>query len=90
MKTINLNKIRSHFVTIASMASFATKPSLNLRSALHFRYSIVIPRFIHDSILIAIITTVFITLLTITTLLIVANHRAQCTKGGGGSPPRIV
>ena len=47
MKTMHyLNKIRSHFVTIVPMAPFTLKSTLKLRSALHFRYSIVIPRFI--------------------------------------------
>ena len=40
------NKIRSHLVTIAPMAPFTSKSTSKLRSALHFRYSIVIPRFI--------------------------------------------
>ena len=43
------NKIRSYLVTIASMAPFTPKSTSTLRSALsalHFRYSIVIPRFI--------------------------------------------
>ena len=44
MKTIHYpNKIRSHLVTIAP---FTQKSISKLRSALHFRYSIVIPRFI--------------------------------------------
>ena len=47
MKTIHyLNKIRSHLVTIAPKAPFPQKSTSKLRSALHFRYSIVIPRFI--------------------------------------------
>ena len=47
MKTIHYpNKIRSHLVPIAPMAPFITKSTSKLRSALHFRYSIVIPRFI--------------------------------------------
>ena len=50
MKTIHYpNKIRSHLVTIAPMAPFTPKSTSKLRSALsalHFRYSIVIPRFI--------------------------------------------
>ena len=41
-----LNKIRSHLVTTAPMAPFTPKSTSKLRSALHFRYSIVIPRFI--------------------------------------------
>ena len=46
MKTIHYpNKIRSHLVTIAAMAPFTPKSTSKLRSALHFRYSIVIPRF---------------------------------------------
>ena len=40
------NTIRSHLVTIAPMASFTPKSTSKLRSALHIRYSIVIPRFI--------------------------------------------
>ena len=40
------NEIRSHLVTIAPMAPFTPKLTSRLRSALHFRYSIVIPRFI--------------------------------------------
>ena len=40
------NKIRSYLVTIAPMAPFTTKITSYLRSALHFRYSIVIPCFI--------------------------------------------
>ena len=47
MKTIHYpNTIRSHLVTIAPMASFTPKSTSNLRSALHIRYSKVIPRFI--------------------------------------------
>ena len=47
MKTIHYpNKIRSHLVTIVPMAPFTPKSTTKLRSALHFRYSIVIPRFI--------------------------------------------
>ena len=47
MKTIRYpNKIRSHLVTIVPMAPFTPKSTSKLRSALHFRYSIVIPRFI--------------------------------------------
>ena len=47
MKTIHyLNTIRSHLVTIAPMAPFTPKSTSNLRSALHIRYSKVIPRFI--------------------------------------------
>ena len=49
IKTIYLNKIRSHLVTIVSMASFTRKSTSHLRSALYFRYSIVIPRFIPGS-----------------------------------------
>ena len=54
MKTIQYqNKIRSHLVTIAPMAPFAPKPTSKLRSALsalHFRNSIVILRFISRAI----------------------------------------
>ena len=47
MKTIYYpNKIRSHLVTIVPMTSFTPKLTSKLRSALHFRYSIVIPRLI--------------------------------------------
>ena len=47
MKTIHYpNKIRSLLVTIVAMATFTPKSSSKLRSALHFRYSVVIPRFI--------------------------------------------
>ena len=50
MKTIHYpNKMRSHLVTIVPMASFTSKSTLKLRSALHFRYSIVIPRFISSA-----------------------------------------
>ena len=38
--------IRSHLVTILPMASFTPKSTSKLRSALHIRYSIAIPRFI--------------------------------------------
>ena len=47
IKTIHYpNTLRSHLVTIVPMASFTSKSFSKLRSALHFRYSIVIPRFI--------------------------------------------
>ena len=47
MKTIHYpNKIRSHLVEIVLMAPFTPKSSSKLRSALQFRYSIVIPSFI--------------------------------------------
>ena len=48
MKTIihYPKKIRSHLVTIAPMAPFTPKSTSKLRSALHFKYLIVIPRFI--------------------------------------------
>ena len=47
MKTIHYpTKIKSHLVTIVPMAPFTQKSTSNLRSALHFRYSIVISRFI--------------------------------------------
>ena len=39
-------KLRSHLVTIVPMAPFTPKSTSKLRSALHFRYSTVIPRFI--------------------------------------------
>ena len=45
MKTMHYpNKIRSHLVTIVPMAPFTPKSTSKLRSALHFRYSIIIPR----------------------------------------------
>ena len=40
------NKITFHSVTIIPMTSFTLKSTTKLRSFLHFRYSIVIPRFI--------------------------------------------
>ena len=40
------NKIKSHMVTIVPIAPFTPKSTSKLRSALHFRYSIVIKRFI--------------------------------------------
>ena len=47
MKTMHYtNTIRSHLVTIIQMASFTPKSTSKLRSALHIRYSIVIPCFI--------------------------------------------
>ena len=47
MKTIHYpNTIRSHLVTIVPVAPFIPKSTSKLRSALHVRYSIVIPRFI--------------------------------------------
>ena len=47
MKTIHYpNTIRSHLVTIVPMAPFTPKSTSKLRSALHIRYSKVIPRFI--------------------------------------------
>ena len=76
MKTTHYsNTIRSHFVTIVPMAPFTPKSTPKLRSALHVRYSIVIPRFISrantaQSSYITIITTVFLTLLTTTTMFI--------------------
>ena len=45
------NTIRSHLVTIVPMAPFTPKSTSKLRSALHFRYSIVIPLFISRVIL---------------------------------------
>ena len=50
MKTIHYPyKIRSHLVTIVPMAPLTPKSTSNLRSALYFRYSIVIPCFIPRS-----------------------------------------
>ena len=47
MKTIHYpNKIRSHLVTIVPMTPFTPKFTSKFRSALHFRNSKVIPRFI--------------------------------------------
>ena len=47
MKTMHYpNTVRSHLVTIVPMAPFTPKSTSKLRSALHIRYSIVIPRFI--------------------------------------------
>ena len=47
MKTIHCpNKIRFHLVTIATIAPFIPTSTSKLRSALYFRYSIVIKRFI--------------------------------------------
>ena len=40
------NKITSHLVTIVPMTQFTLKSTSKMRSLLHFRYSIVIPRFI--------------------------------------------
>ena len=52
MKTIHYpNTIRSHLVTIVPMAPFTPKSTSKLRSALHFRYLIVTPRFISALIL---------------------------------------
>ena len=47
MKTIYYpNTIRFDLVTIVPMAPFIPKSTSNFRSALHFRYSIVVPCFI--------------------------------------------
>ena len=47
MKTIHYpNIIRSHLVTIALLVPLSLKSTSKLRFALHFRYSIIIPRFI--------------------------------------------
>ena len=47
MKTMHYpNTIRSHLITIVPMAPFTLKSTSKLRSALHIRYSKVIPRFI--------------------------------------------
>ena len=47
MKTMHYpNTIRSHLVTIVPVAPFTLKSTSKLRSALHIRYSKVIPRFI--------------------------------------------
>ena len=50
MKTMHFpNTIRSYLVTIVPMAPFTPKSTSKLRSALHIRYSIVIPRFISSA-----------------------------------------
>ena len=85
MKAIHyLKKIRSHLVTNAALASFTPKSNLKLRFTLHFRYSIVIPRFISCANTAQSVldhcgpwTTGFKTILTTTTLLIVTNYCAQ-------------
>ena len=41
-----MDEMRSHFVTIAPIVPFTPKSTSKLRSALHFRYLIVIPHFI--------------------------------------------
>ena len=47
MKTMHYpSTIRSHLVTIVPVAPFTPKSTSKLRSALHIRYSKVIPRFI--------------------------------------------
>ena len=47
MKTIHYpNIVRSHLVTIIPMVPLTPKSTPKLRFALHFRYSIFIPRFI--------------------------------------------
>ena len=52
MKTIHYpNTIKSHLVTIVPMAPFTPKSTTKLISALHSRYSKVIPRFISSLIL---------------------------------------
>ena len=72
------NTLGSHLVTIVSMAPFTPISTSKLRSALHIRYSIVIRRFISRANLINIMTTVFLTLLTTTTMFIVTISCAQC------------
>ena len=64
------HKITFHLVTNVPMTSFTLKSSSKLGYFLHFRYSIVIPRFIPH----ANMTTVFITLFTTTTLLIETTY----------------
>ena len=69
------NTIRSHLVTIVPIAQFTPKSTSKLKSTLQIYslyYSIVIQRFISCSIIITIITTGFLTLLTTTTMFIVA------------------
>ena len=50
MKTMHYpNTIRSNLITIVTKAPFTPKSTSKLRSALHIRYSIIIPRFISGS-----------------------------------------
>ena len=50
MKTMHYpNTIRSHLVTIVPMTPFTPKSTSKLRSALHIRYSIAVPRFISSA-----------------------------------------
>ena len=79
-KTHYPNKIRSHLVTIIPMVTFTPNSTSKLRSALHIRYSIVIPSSFYGyycSIQITIVTTVFITILTTTTLFVVTIYCTQ-------------
>ena len=76
MKTMHYpNTIRSYLVTIVPMAPFTPKSTSKLRSALHIRYSesshASFPVLILLNHIITIITTVFLTLLTTTTMFIV-------------------
>ena len=74
-----LNKIRSHLVTIAPIASFTPKSASKLKSALHIRYLIVILSFISPVILFNSnnhYIHVFITLLITRTLFIVTKYCA--------------
>ena len=78
METIHYpNKITPHFVTIVSIAPFNPKSISKLRSALHFRYSIVIPRFIPYNHKRNPNNHGFITFLTATTLFIVTTNCTQ-------------
>ena len=75
LKTMhNPNTIRSHLVTIVPMAPFTPKSTSKLRSALHIKYSIVIPRSISRAIILLNPNNHYnhiITLLTATTMFIV-------------------
>ena len=76
MKTIHYpNKTKSHLVTIVPMTPFTPKSTSKLRSALHFRYSIVIPCFIPHAYLISwvIITTEYSILITIITSVFITH-----------------
>ena len=80
MKTNHyLNKITSHLVTIVPMTPFTLKSTSKLRSFLHFRYSIVIQRFIPpaNTAQLPFMKTVVITLSTTTTLFIETTYCAQ-------------
>ena len=89
VKTIHYsNKLRSSLVTILPMASFTTKSTSKLKSALHFRYvdsysmvhslSLILSvSKILSSILIPIITVVFVTLLAEIIVCVVTVYSTQ-------------